>query len=76
MKGASSTLYGNSAATGFIQKKKKKVETGFRASLQSSFGSDQDQDSSFDLNLFKNILDLSYGTGKISAKAYPKRYVS
>jgi len=70
MKGASSTLYGSSAATGVIQIQTKKAETGFRASLQSSFGSDQDQDSSFDLNLFKNSLDISYGGGKISAKAY------
>jgi len=70
MKGASSTLYGSSAATGVIQIQTKKVETGFRASLQSSFGSDQNQDSSFDINLFKNIMDLSYGTGKINAKAY------
>jgi vitamin B12 transporter len=72
MKGASSALYGSSAATGVIQIQTKKAETGFRASLQSSFGSDQDQDqdSSFDLNLFKNSLDLSYGGGKISAKAY------
>jgi len=70
MKGASSTLYGSSAATGVIQIQTKKVETGFRASLQSSFGSDQNQDSSFDINLFKNSMDLSYGTGKINAKAY------
>lgn len=70
MKGASSTLYGSSAATGVIQIKTKKPESGFHANLQTSFGSDQDQDSSFDLNLFKNSLDLGYGGAKLSAKAY------
>ena len=70
MKGASSTLYGSSAATGVIQIQTKKAETGFQASLQSSFGSDQDQESSFNLNLFKNSLDLSYGGNKLSAKSY------
>lgn len=70
MKGASSTLYGSSAATGVIQIQTKKPEAGFKASLQSSFGTDQDQDSSFDLNLFRNSLDLSYGGSKLSAKTY------
>ena len=70
MKGASSVLYGSSAATGVIQIQTKKPEAGFQASLQSSFGSEQDQDSSFDLNLFKNNLNLSYGGSKLSAKTY------
>lgn len=70
MKGASSTLYGSSAATGVVQIQTKKAAAGFSAQLQSSVGSDQDQDSSFDLALFKNSLDLSYGGEKLSAKAY------
>jgi vitamin B12 transporter len=70
MKGASSTLYGSSAATGVVQIQTKKAAVGFSAQLQSSVGSDQDQDSSFDLALFKNSLDLSYGGKKLSAKAY------
>src|SRR6056300_881790 len=70
MKGASSALYGSSAATGVIQIQTKKAAAGFSAQLQSSVGSDQDQDSSFDLALFKNSLDLSYGGEKLSAKAY------
>ena len=45
MKGASSTLYGSSAATGVIQIQTKKPEAGFKASLQSSFGTDQDAGS-------------------------------
>lgn len=70
MKGASSTLYGSSAATGVIQIQTKKPAAGFNAQLQSSFGSERDQNSPFDLNLFKNSLDLSYGGEKWSAKAY------
>ena len=70
MKGASSTLYGSSAATGVIQIQTKKTESGFNAQLQSSFGSENDQNSPFDLNLFKNSLDLSYSGAKWSVKGY------
>lgn len=70
MKGASSTLYGSSAATGVINIQTKQPELGFNAQLQSSFGSERDQHTSFDLNLFKNSLDLSYGNDKWRAKAY------
>ena len=70
MKGASSTLYGSSAATGVIQIQTKKTESGFNAQLQSSFGSENDQNSSIHLNLFKNSLDLSYSGAKWSVKGY------
>lgn len=70
LKGASSTLYGNSAATGVINIKTKTIDSGFHASLQSSVGSQNSQDTKRDLNLFKNSLHLSHGGEKIRAKAY------
>lgn len=70
MKGASSALYGSSASTGVIQIMTKKTTPGFNASLQSSLGSDRDQDTPFDLTLFKNSMQLSHGGDAFSVKGY------
>lgn len=70
LKGASSTLYGSSAATGVINIKTKTVEQGFQASLQSTAGSQNSQDTTRKINLFKNNLHLSQGGEKLRAKAY------
>ena len=70
LKGASSTLYGSSAATGVVHIKTKTSAPGFRASLQSSTGSQNSQETKRDLNLFKNSLRLSQGGEKFRANAY------
>ena len=70
LKGASSTLYGSSAATGVINIKTKTIAPGFQASLQSSTGSQNSQETKRDLNLFKNSLRLSQGGEKFRANAY------
>lgn len=70
LKGASSTLYGSSAATGVIQIQTKKTAAGFHASLETSVGSDRDQNTPFDLTLFKNSVQLSHGGDHLSAKVY------
>ncbi|MDG1911666.1 MAG: TonB-dependent receptor [Flavobacteriaceae bacterium] len=70
LKGAASSLYGSSAATGVISIQTKKAAAGFNLNLQSSMGSDSDQDSKRGLNLFKNALQLSQGGENLKAKAY------
>ena len=70
LKGAASSLYGSSAATGVINIQTKKTTNGFNASIQSSLGSDNDQTSKRGLNLFKNALQLSHGGEYLDAKAY------
>jgi vitamin B12 transporter len=70
LKGASSTLYGSSAATGVISIQTKKASKGFYIQLGSSLGSEIDQDSKRNLSLFKNNIHLSHGGEKFSAKAY------
>ena len=70
LKGASSTLYGSSAATGVINIQTKKASKGLFIQLGSSLGSENNQDSKRDLSLFKNNIHLSHGGEKFSAKAY------
>ena len=70
LKGASSSLYGSSAATGVINIQTKKAESGFNVSIQSTLGSDSDQNSERNLNFFKNAIQINHGGEKISAKAY------
>ena len=70
LKGAASSLYGSSAATGVINIKTKKIEQGFNFSLQSSLGSQNSQETKRDLNLFKNNLSLSGGSDRIRTRAY------
>lgn len=70
LKGASSTLYGSSAATGVINIKTKKSESGFNLALQSSAGSQNSQDTERGINVFKNSLQISQGGTKLNAKAY------
>ena len=74
LKGASSTLYGNSASTGVISIQTKKVSKGFNLQLQSTMGSDSDQTSDRTLNLFKNNIDLSHGSEKFNIKTYISNY--
>ena len=70
LKGAASSLYGSSAATGVINIQTKKTTSGFNASFQSSLGSENDQTSKRGLNLFKNVLQLNHGGEYLDAKAY------
>ena len=69
LKGASSTLYGSSAAAGVIHIKTKTSAPGFRASLQSSTGSQNSQETKRNLNLCNNSLRLSQGGEKFRANA-------
>ena len=70
LKGAASSLYGSSAATGVVSIQTKKAAPGFNLNLQSSLGSDSDQDSKRGFNLFKNAIQLSQGGENVKAKAY------
>ena len=70
LKGASATLYGSSAATGVINIKTKTAAQGFQATLQSTTGSQNSQDTTRKFNLFKNSLHLGQGGEKLRAKAY------
>ena len=70
LKGASATLYGSSAATGVINIKTKTAAQGFQATLQSTTGSQNSQDTTRKFNLFKNSLHLSQGGEQLRAKAY------
>lgn len=70
LKGAASSLYGSSAATGVINIKTKKIEQGFNFSLQSSLGSQNSQATKRGLNLFKNNLSLGGGSDRIRTRAY------
>ncbi|MFQ3341287.1 MAG: vitamin B12 transporter [Flavobacteriaceae bacterium] len=70
LKGASSSLYGSSAATGVINIKTNKARSGFNTSIQSVLGSESDQNTKRGLNLFKNAIQINHGGKKMSAKGY------
>ena len=67
LKGAASTLYGNSAATAVINITTKKADKeGFAATLASSLGTNQSQDDqNFDVVDFNNSAQVFYKKGKL-----------
>ncbi len=68
LKGAASTLYGNSAATAVISITTKKAESeGLILEIQSSMGTNQAQENQdYSISDFSNTLNLSTKKGKIS----------
>ena len=58
LKGASSTLYGSSAASGVINIKTKNLDSGFNLRFQSITGSQNSQNTVRKFNLFKIIFKL------------------
>ena len=68
IKGAASTLYGNAAATAVINITTKGARIdGFRATLNSSAGTNQSQDEqNFDVVDFSNSITLGYRSGSFS----------
>ncbi len=71
LKGAASTLYGNSAATAVISITTKKAEyEGLTLEIQSSMGTNQAQENQdYSISDFSNTLNLSAKKGKISFMA-------
>ncbi|WP_339837766.1 TonB-dependent receptor [uncultured Maribacter sp.] len=68
LKGAASTLYGNSAATAVINITTKKVKTvGFSLDLLSSMGTNQSEDNqNYNISDFSNTVNLSAIKGKLT----------
>ncbi|WP_339656260.1 TonB-dependent receptor [uncultured Maribacter sp.] len=68
LKGAASTLYGNSAATAVINITTKKVKkVGFSLDLLSSMGTNQSQDDqNYNISDFSNTVNLNAKKGKIT----------
>tara|TARA_R110002074_G_scaffold161480_4_gene319328 strand:+ start:710 stop:2581 length:1872 start_codon:yes stop_codon:yes gene_type:complete len=68
LKGAASTLYGNSAATAVINITTKKVKkAGFSLDLISSMGTNQSEDNqNYNISDFSNTVNLSAKQGKMT----------
>ena len=70
LKGASSTLYGSSAASGVINIKTKNSDSGLNLRFQSITGSQNSQNTVRKFNLFKNNLQISGGGERFKIKGY------
>lgn len=70
VKGASSTLYGSSAATGVINITTKKTAKGFEVQLHNLIGTNRVQKGTYNLAYFQQHLQLSQGTEKVQSNIY------
>lgn len=76
IKGASSALYGSSAATGVINITTKKTTQGFHAEIQSNVGTLRSQQDDFSIAHFQNYLQLGHGGKKIQANSFVSKQYS
>ncbi|MDA0792246.1 MAG: TonB-dependent receptor [Bacteroidetes bacterium] len=70
VKGASSTLYGSSAATGVINITTKKNSKGFQVQLHNAIGTNRAQKGADAPAYFQQHLQLSQGTESVQANVY------